>query len=107
MGSIVSHLADIIKLYGSYDNYLKEMEVIEFTKQLKEKPIPVFLDSDGQTVWDGSIIKINNNLGDECLNGLKGIVKWDRALGRYGYQLDEELENLRVFDLVSNFVVIR
>lgn len=36
MGSIVSHLADIIKLYGSYENYLAEMEENELRVQ-KEK----------------------------------------------------------------------
>jgi hypothetical protein len=106
MGSIVSHLADIIKLYGSYDNYLKEMEEVELAKKTKGKTTPIFLDSEGHKVWDGSVIKIDSHLGNEDLNGTTAIVKWDSSLGRYGYQLDYESENLRAFDLVSRFVVI-
>ena len=47
MGSIVSHIYDIIQEYGSYDNYLKETSDKELAEKAKQNPESVFVDIHG------------------------------------------------------------
>jgi len=86
MGSITSKLNDIIKEYGSYDNYLEEMGRQGLYKKPKVKPVAVFYDSNGKEVSDGCRIRILQNYNYHFLNGMEAVVRWDSKKGKYEYQ---------------------
>lgn len=128
MGSIISAIEDKIREHGSYDKYLEHLKKTAFVPErtvgpasmfpasvldihgkqdsIPLKPYPVFEDSKGNEVWDGSIIRIIEHATCERLNRTTARVKWLKELGRYEYFPDDSTCS-RSFDLVTNFVVIK
>jgi len=93
-----SHLIEQIKSLFADKVYYK-------CKNAEIKRYPVFKDSEGNEVWNGSIIKIIEHATSEKLNRTTARVKWLKELGRYEYFPDDDTGS-RSFDLVTNFVVI-
>ena len=119
MGSIISAIEDKISEHGSLENYKKHLKETAFVPQTvlsmttgfplggsePKRAYPIFRDSKGREVWDGTVIKILNHQGNSNLNGETAVVKWNSTIGGYEYQLDSEIRNPRAFSLVSSFVV--
>ena len=115
MGSIISNITDKIREHGSLEKYQQHLSKTSSVYEspvkpnsILPKPYPVFRDSFGNEVWDGSTIRILEHTCAERFNGTTALVKWVKEVGRYEYFPHADPETTaRAFDLVSSFEVIK